>query len=162
MLNGFDAERAKMGFAARVRFERYLPLAKWLGAPGEPFPFLADGKDLIGMSAADVKAKYDYELHESSAESLPYMLRSEWDGDHPPTVSVWGNADNTVQYYTISLRYDVHPDGSAAVEAAIKAKYPGKELGGDNEWVEVAPDTRVAHESGMKSWTIKVGGRATD
>jgi hypothetical protein len=157
MLNGYDEKRVKMGFAAKIRFQAYTPLDKWLGAPDAPFPFLHDGKDLVGMPAADIKAKYEYEPKQKSASSLPYIMRTEWDGDQPPAIMVWVGEDDVVNKYSIKISYEDHPDGSAPLVAAIKAKWPGKELGADDKWAEVAANTWVKHEPGWKAYSIHVG-----
>lgn len=157
MLNGYDEKRAKMGFAAKIRFQAYMPVEKWLGAPGEPFPFLHDGKDVIGMPAADVGTAYGVEIKEKSASAVPYILRTDWDGDLPPAVFMYAGEDGNVNRYSISLKYEDHPDGAAPFLAAIKAKWPGKELAEDNKWAEVAANTWVRHEPGMKAYAIQVG-----
>jgi hypothetical protein len=156
MLNGFDEKRAKVGFAAKLKFQAYMPLDKWLGEPGKPFPFLVNGKDLIGMAAADVKKNYAYTPKKRSASALPYVLRTEWDGDHPPSVMVYVDDEGNVNRYSISLKYKHHPKGAAAVLAAINAKFPGKEIA-DNTWAEVGENTWAKHEPGMKSYRIHVG-----
>ena len=112
------------------------------------------------MDAADVQKTYGYLPSKTSASTLPNMLRTEWDGDLPPSVTPWAGDDGKVERYAISLRYGHHPKGAAPVLAAIKAKYPGKEIGGE-QWVAVAenPKVQVKHEKGMKAYSIQVGER---
>jgi hypothetical protein len=159
MLNGYDEKRAKMGFAAKVRFQQYMPLDKWLGAPGKPLPLLVDGKPLIGMSADDVEKAYHYRPKQKSASALPYMLRTEWDGDQPPAVMVWVGEDDKVNKYTISLKYKDHPKGTAPFLAAIKAKWPGKNVTEDGKWAQVDKNVWVRHNKGWKAFEIQVGAK---
>lgn len=157
MLNGFDEKRAKMGFAAKVKFQQYMPVEKWLGAPGKPFPFIKDGKEILGMSAADFEKAYGYMPKKNSASALPGVLRTDWDGDQPPAIMVYVDEDGgKVSRYTISMKYKDHPKGAAPFEAAIKAKYPGKTLAGD-KWAQVAGNVWVRHNGGWKAWEIHVG-----
>jgi len=156
MLNGYNEKRAKMGFAAKVKFQAYMPLAKWLGEPGKPFPFLKDGKPLLGMTGADVKTAYHYEPKQKSASSLPYILRTEWDGDLPPSIMVYVGDDGKVNRYTVSLKYKDHPKGQAPFIAALAAKYPGKTLDGD-KWTQMAGNVWAKHEKGWTAYKIQVG-----
>ncbi len=157
MLGGSTPQRIKMGFSPKVKFQAYMPLDKWLGEPGKPFPFLKEGKPMLGMTGADVKKVYDYEPKQKSASSLPYILRTEWDGDQPPSIMVWVDDANKVDRYTISLKYKDHPKGAAPFVAALKAKYPGKAITDDGKWAQVAANVWAKHEKGWKAYKLQIG-----
>lgn len=113
------------GDDAYLRFERYLPLAKFLGE-GKQIAVLA--QPLIGLTPdAAAKAYPEYPYRNGLSLTLP---PTEWELGE--TDLVWYSPSGTIESVSFQISYKGRPEAKNEILAAIKAKW-GEPKGEDKD-----------------------------
>ena len=143
---------AKRGLRASTRVEkpedmdlelsRYMPLATFIGGPGEVWGFEKPERSLIGATADEIVAAYkEYapKVAKDGSTVTMYLPPTDYEGSNAQTsILMFVRKGGKIGDYRFNLSYDSYPAAKAEYEAALLTKLgkPGKEKYGSTPYAK--------------------------